>query len=204
MFALSQAEDIELLSLDEGNLVKALADGVEAVRTDYFSVLDDDDILLPGRMPQACRNMDAHPEADALVTPDTNNSLTAGRNGFPRASMRATRSRASSTQLAGAVWRYLPPFARWQRIFRGMPRYLEWTFLAFRLVRERRVHFCVDDPAPHFTMFDTPGSESQKLEYVAGDAGNILRMRDRSLPPHVQRLSQTSSQGLFMTPHTGV
>ena len=69
-----------------------------------------------------------------------------------------------------------------------MPRYLEWTFLAFRLVRERRVHFCVDDPAPHFTMFDTAGSESQKLEYVLAMPANISRMRDPSLPLHVQRL----------------
>ena len=92
MSALRQADDIELLSLDEGNLVKALAAGVAAVQTDYFSVLDDDDILLPHACRKRLEYMEAHPEADALVTPETSNSPTAARNAFPRVSIRATRS----------------------------------------------------------------------------------------------------------------
>jgi hypothetical protein len=195
MSRLRQA-DIEVVSLQEGNLVKALAAGVESVQTEYFSVLDDDDILLPDACRRRLAYMDAHPEADVLVTPGYK-QFTDGRteriparfnSGDPLASL------FESNWLApcGAIYRRSRVGAEY---FADMPRYLEWTFLAYRIIRERSVHFCVEDPVPHFTMFDTAGSESQKLEYVLAMPANISRMRDRSLPRHVRHLLEDKFAG---------
>jgi hypothetical protein len=189
MSALRQAGDVELLSLDEGNLVKALAAGAAAVQTDYFSVLDDDDILLPHACGERVRYMEAHPEADALVTPG-NKQFVDGRTERIPARFNPSDPLASLFESnwltpCGGIYRRSRVGSEY---FADMPRYLEWTFLAFRLIRERRVHFCVDDPVPHFTMFETVGSESQKLEYMLAMPGNISRMQDRSLPLHIQRL----------------
>jgi hypothetical protein len=46
----------------------------------------------------------------------------------------------------------------------------------------------MDDPEPHFTMFETAGSESQKLEYFVAMPENVSQMRDSSLPRNVQHL----------------
>jgi glycosyltransferase involved in cell wall biosynthesis len=186
---LKRAVDIELLTLEEGNLVKALAAGVEAVQTTYFSVLDDDDILLPGACEKRFQYMETHPEADALVTP--------GEKAFvdERSERMPLRFNADDPLTSLFDYNWLTPCGgiyRRSRVgpeyFASMPRYLEWTYLAFRLIRERRVHFCVDDPEPHFRMYETAGSESQKLEYFATMPENLLQMRDPSLPRHVQRL----------------
>ena len=185
---LKQPVDIELLPLDEGNLVKALATGVEAVQTTYFSVLDDDDILLPGACEKRFQYMETHPDADALVTP--------GERTFAERTERMPLRFDAHDALSSLFdYNWLTPCGgiyRRSRVgpeyFSSMPRYLEWTYLAFRLIRERRVHFCVADAEPHFRMYETAGSESQKLEYFATMPSNILQMRDPSLPRHVQRL----------------
>ena len=186
---LRQAEGVDMLTLDEGDLVKALAAGAAAVGTKYFSVLDDDDILMPQACSKRVQYMEAHPEADALVTPGRK-QFADGRTERIPARFNADDPLASlfdSNWLApcGGIYRRS---SIGESYFADMPRYLEWTYLAFRLVRERRVHFCVDDPVPHFTMFDTAGSESQKLEYFLAMPASILRMQDPSLPNHVQRL----------------
>ena len=187
--ALREADDIELLTLDEGNLVKALAAGVEAVRTKYFSVLDDDDILRTGACAKRLQYMEAHPEADALATPGEKQYADGRKEWMP------LRFNANDPLTSLFDYNWLTPCGgiyRRSRVgpeyFASMPRYLEWTYLAFRLVRERRIHFCMDDPEPHFTMFETAGSESQKLEYFIAMPDNVLQMQDPTLPRNVQRL----------------
>ena len=196
MTALRQAEDVQLISLDEGDLVKALTAGVEEVQTNYFSILDDDDVLLPDACRKRVEYMDAHPEADVLVTPGQR-QLADGHveriparfdSGDPLTSL----FRANWLPSCGGIYRRSRIGSEF---FAEMPRYLEWTFLAFRLIRERTVHFCVDDPFPHFTTFVTAESESQKPEYVLAMPANISRMLGQPLPPHAQRLLEEQLAG---------
>jgi len=187
--ALRQFDDIELLTLEEGNLVKALAAGVAAVRTAYFSVLDDDDILMAGACGRRFQYMEAHPEADALITPGQKQYADERTEWMP------ARFNANDPLASLFDYNWLTPCGgiyRRSRVgpeyFASMPRYLEWTYVAFRLVRERRVHFCMNDSEPHFTMFETSGSESQKVEYFTTMPDNLRRMQDPSLSGNIRRL----------------
>jgi glycosyltransferase involved in cell wall biosynthesis len=182
-------DDIDVLELEEGNLVNALVAGVEAVATEYFCVLDDDDILMPGSCRKRVRYMDAHPETDALVTPGEK-SWSDGRIEripayFDAHDPLLSLLKCNWLASCGGVYRRsrIGP-----EYFGSMPRYLEWTYFAFRLVRERSVHFWMDDPDPHFRIFETAGSESQTLDYIFAMPVSLARMRDRSLPARTQRL----------------
>ena len=187
--ALKQAADVDVLELDEGNLVKALTAGVEAVRTNYFSVLDDDDVFTTGACRKRYEYMQKHPEADVLATPGTK-QFADGRTEPIPARFDPNDPLAS---LFDCNW--LPSCGGMYRrarigadFFATVPRYLEWTYLAFRLARERRVHFWNEDAEPHFTIFETAGSESLGLDYVLALPRNIAQMRDTALPPHIQKL----------------
>ena len=187
--ALRHADDIDVQVFEEGNLVKALTFGVGAVRTPYFCVLDDDDVLMPGACRKRFEYMEANPSADVLVTAGIKQHAD-GR--IERVPARLDRN-DPLTSLFDCNW--LPSCGaiyRRARIgpgyFSSMPRYLEWTHLAFRLVRERCVHFSSDDNEPHFKIFETVGSESLSLNYVVALPGNIARLRDEALPEHIQHL----------------
>jgi glycosyltransferase involved in cell wall biosynthesis len=187
--ALKQAADIDVLDLEDGNLVKALTAGVAAVQTEYFSVLDDDDVFTTGACRKRYEYMVEHPEADVLATSGTK-QFSDGRTERIPARFDSNDPLAS---LFDCNW--LPSCGGMYRrarigadFFASMPRYLEWTYLAFRLARERRVHFWNRDAEPHFTIFETTGSESLGLNYVLALPRNIAQMHDSTLPPHIQRL----------------
>lgn len=186
---LKQAGDTNVLEFAEANMAKSLAAGVEVVQTDCYSVLDDDDILMPDALRKRVEFMESYLEADLLVAPGERSFLDGRTERIP------VRFNASDplTSLFDCNWlASCGGVYRRKRVgadyFASMPRYMEWTYLAFRLIRERRVCFSMDDPAPHFTVFDTAGSESKNLDYVIAMPANISRMHDPHLPVEIQRL----------------
>jgi len=69
--------------------------------------------------------------------------------------------------------------------FEGMPRYLEWTYLALRLALERRIAFL---DAPTFVYNeDTPRSLSKSPEYVTGQPEALQAVLRLPLPSDVRR-----------------
>jgi len=185
--ALKRARDTRVLELVEGDLVKALTAGVEAVTTPYFSILDDDDHLMAGAARKRIDYMDRHPEADVLVTPGQRQFMDGRTVRVPHLNGKDTiASLLDNNWLAscGGVFRRR---SVGHDYFASMPRYLEWTYLAFQLARERSVHFMMDDPFPHFTIVETPSSESRSLEYSLAMPGALAQMQDPSLPLEIQR-----------------
>ena len=187
--ALKQMDEIDLVQLPEGNLVKALTAGVAAARTKYFSVLDDDDVLKPDACEKRLHYMEIHSDADVLVTPgqrcDSQGCVARVPARFDDVDPLASLFDCNWLASCGAIYRRSRVSPEY---FASMPRYLEWTYLAFRLIRERSVHFCMNDPEAHFTIFETRGSESQTLDYFSSMPDNIARMHDQSLPSAIQRL----------------
>ncbi len=187
--ALREAGDIRVLERSEGNFPKALEAGTRAVETTYFCFLDDDDVLTPDAIRRRVAFLDAHPEADAVVTPGEkvfpDGRIERVPMQFDEANPLASLLKCNWLASCGGMYRRSrvgPDY------FETMPNYLEWTYLALRLIRERQVGFLLDESEPHFTIFDTAASESKKLAYVLALPENVARLRDPDLPREVQRL----------------
>lgn len=187
---------VGVLEQAEGNLVKALAAGVAAVETPFFSILDDDDILLPGACARRVAAMQARPDADVVATPGLKRWISGREEPLP------DRFDADDPMNSLFVSQWLPScggvFRRatvGPEFFAAMPRYLEYTDLAFRLLRQRRVAFLFDD-APHFIVFQTEGSDSASLEHTLALPRHLERIRAAHLPPRVDRAVARKIAGL--------
>jgi hypothetical protein len=69
--------------------------------------------------------------------------------------------------------------------FADLPKYMEWTLLAFRLLSAgKRVKFVA---TPTYRINDTPQSASKSREYRVATAGVIERMLALPLPADIRR-----------------
>jgi len=130
--------------------------------------------------------MDKHPEADVLVTFGLRKRLEGSVKRVPCAvgnNLIASLLDDNWLPSCGGVFRRQVVGPAY---FASMPRYLEWTFLAFRLARERSVRFMIDDPNPHYTIVESPSSESRSLDYSLAMPEALARMQDPSLPLAIQ------------------
>ncbi len=165
------------------DLPAAIRAGREAVETPFFTILDDDDYLLPGSLAVRIEELAALPDADVLVT---NGYIDDGK---ARHLCAKTMSVFADDPLGSLKKRnWLSPGSalfRAERIplalFDDIPRYLEWTFLALRLGRDYRIAF--SDAETFVYSANTPGSISNSEAYVRGQPAalsRILRMRLRA------------------------
>jgi glycosyltransferase involved in cell wall biosynthesis len=182
---------LRVATLDDADLPAALQAGRKMVDTAWFSELDDDDILLPEALSLRVRALEEVPEFDAVVT-----------NGFARDSAGDTLAisdilsveREPLRALLQANW-LLPGswLCRTDRvgtdIFEAMPRFLECTYLALRLVIDYRTRFLASPTVVYHT--DTPLSESKSLDYRLGQAAALRRLLALELPkdfrPHFRK-----------------
>lgn len=188
---LETTPNVRVLSQTKGNLVQALVTGVEAVDTRFFSVLDDDDMLLRSACRRRVEYMAVHPEVDVLVTPGEKRHLDGQVHFIPnfstldKSDLVASLLRSNWLASCGGVFRRSrigPDY------FEAMPRYLEWTYLAFQLANDCQVHFLEPDEPPHYTIFETESSESRELEYVFAMPASMALLRESPLPRHIERL----------------
>jgi len=183
---LRRRTDIRLTELPEPSLPGALQAGRALVDTPFFSVLDDDDKLLPGALRTRLDAFAAKPEADVVVT--SGYLEAAGRreleiDGFDRIAADPLRMLF--------VQHWLRPCAGCFRtsavttdFFATMPRYREWTYLALRCALALRIHF-VSQPTFVYRT-DTPGSLSKSLAYSLAGPDAITRMLQLDLPADVR------------------
>jgi glycosyltransferase involved in cell wall biosynthesis len=183
---LRHRRDITLVELAEANLPAALRAGRCRVQTDYFSVLDDDDVLLPGALATRRACLQAVPEAGVVVT----NGYLAGA-GSRRLNIEDFGP-IEADPLHGLLDRHwLPPCAGFFRtsavtadFFDGIPRYREWTYLALRLALALPIVFV---PRPTFVYTtDTPDSLSKSPAYSLAGPPAIARMLQLPLPADVR------------------
>lgn len=184
---LREREDVRLLLQDSADLPSALAAGRRSVDAPYFTVLDDDDVLLPGALERRIAALEAEPELDVVVT----NGLLRSRRGEERhlvdeAAIRRDPLRAllEGNWLLQGSW-----LARSDRVgpdlFRGIPRYLECTFLAVRFASSFRMRWLGEATVVHRT--DSPLAESLSPGYVLGQPAALRRILALDLPPDVRR-----------------
>jgi hypothetical protein len=187
--ALAAEPGVTIVERAEPDLVAALAAGVAAVETPFFCFLDDDDTLYPDAARRRLRWMARAPDTDVLVTPGERRHADGTVTPCP------DLARVDPDDLLGSLltvnW-----LASCGGVFRratvgpeafaAMPRYLEWTYLAFQLALDARVRLAPTDEAPHFTVFETAASESASPAYTFAMPGNLERLRTPALPARLR------------------
>jgi len=171
---------------EEANQKAAIELGRREVETPFFGFLDDDDEYLPGALSARLAPMLVDPSVDAVVT-----------NGYRMAGDQREEvipdADAVTADPAGALME-----SNWLSSCGGLYRadsigaeyfdpdirYLEWTWLAFRLALERRLVFL---PDATFVVNDTPSSLSKSAEYEDAIPEVLARMLAMEMPTRLRR-----------------
>lgn len=174
---LRHRSDIDLVQIETSSLSAAILVGRNQVKTPFFGFLDDDDEYLPGAVDIRLDAMRKDPEASIVVT-----------NGFRR---RDGVDHIAMNNLAdveedplsalfnenwlascGGLYRtsLLP-----STLFEDIARYLEWTWLAFRMTSLNKRVVVLD--LPTFRIHDSEVSESKSDEYLFSRIAILERMR---------------------------
>lgn len=188
--ALEADRSIRFFYREEGDLPKAINFGRRKVETPYFGFLDDDDEYLPGALSARLRPMLADWSVDAVVA-----------NGYWIAGDRREEVipdiDAVTADPVGALME-----SNWLSSCGGLYRtdsigidyfdpnirYLEWTYLAFRLALEKRLVFV---PEATFIVNDTPSSLSKSVEYEGAIPDVLKRILAMDMSARLRRKVRT-------------
>lgn len=182
---LEARSDLRVLQLAEPNIPAALLAGRRAVESPWFAQLDDDDVLSPQALSLRLQLLRENDEIDAVITNGTICSAR-GENPSPAIDDAALVSADPLSALVEGNW--LNPGAALFRsssvpasLFEGMPKFLEWTYLAVRLAQQHRLAFLDVPTYTHYT--DTPLSTWASEACTRGLPAAFDRLLELDLPP---------------------
>lgn len=172
-----------------GSLPRALKIGRQAVETEFFGFLDDDDEYINKAIDARLSILERDRDTDVVVS----NGLRIAENkerefltNFSSTQTDPLESLTRSNWLAscGATYRS----ARiTQDYFDERFKYLEWTLLAFKIAHNRSIAF---DHEYRFKIYDTPNSLSKSKAYEISQLGVLEEIAKLPLPPKVQKSVQ--------------
>jgi glycosyltransferase involved in cell wall biosynthesis len=183
---LARRSDIRLIQRTEPSLFKARRAGFESIRAQFFAILDDDDIFLPGALAKRLDALRADDTADWVVT---NGIFVMPDGDVPYIpDVEAVRRDPMGTLLdhcwlcsAGNLFR---KSAVAPDIF-DTTLSMDLTYIAFRLLAEgKKVRF-LDDST--FKYFYYPDSTSKQHSYNRHAAAAIQAMMRLNLPGRVRQ-----------------
>jgi hypothetical protein len=162
---------------------RALALGRRLVAAPFHAFLDDDDELLPHALAVRVACMEAHPEADVVVTSGLR--IVDGKRHVDLPDL----SRHAGDLLNGIIERcWLPSCAGLFRtsaigadLFEDLPDLCEWTAVAFRLATRRTEIAFLDTPS--YVIHDTPNSASKSDAFLQATLRVLRAMRAHPMPP---------------------
>jgi hypothetical protein len=176
---------VDCAYLEAGRLPMAIHHGRELVDTEFFAFLDDDDELLENGLRMRLDALRQQPDVAFVATngwirrlagDERNVDLKASvieADPFGAMVVRNWMTSASGLYRSCAVT---------AEDFEGMPSYLEWTYVGFRLAG-RPFRF-LDDPT--YRLYDLADSVSKSLAYRAGMIPALQRILGLQLPPHAR------------------
>jgi hypothetical protein len=165
---LSGTAGVECVYVEQGSLPLALLTGRQAVRSEFFAFIDDDDEFLHGGLGKRLAIARAHPDAAFVIS-----------QGWFRASSDvlqvAIPAHAIMADPLGTLlyenWLCTSASGLYRSTivtaddFAEMPSYLEWTYLGFRLAARHEFMF-FDEPT--YRRYDTTDSVSKSLSFRLG------------------------------------
>lgn len=187
---LEDRKDIKYLYLENPSQPKAIQAGRTLVETPFFSILDDDDLLFPHAMATRLEPMQNDHGTDVVVTNGifhnqfNANHATVNISDFREIKRDPLRTIKQQWMLTGASLFRTATIA--PSIFEGMPRYLEWTYLAVRLcLAKKNISFVNTPTILHF--LDHPFSIDRSDEAILGRPQAFQRILELELPEDVRR-----------------
>jgi glycosyltransferase involved in cell wall biosynthesis len=181
--ALRRRHDIRLFLLPQGGFPAALRFGRERVETPFFCFLDDDDLYLPDALQDRLETMLSQPHIDVLLTEglkevDGEFIPVPIRAHFDQENLFHSLMRSNWLASCGGFFRtesVEPEF------FDPNICHLEWTYLAFRLLKHKRIVH-VPFTNPHFLISDSVGS-SRSDAYLLEGLSVLPKILEHDLPP---------------------
>lgn len=179
---LQQLPGVRVLRREQPGSHGAIFEGRKAVRTPFFSYLDDDDEYLPGAVDRKLAEFAREASVDVVAS-----------NGIRRRGGRDERALKGLADVSAdplaALFRenWLPSCGVAFRTatvavaqFEDLPRHIHWSFLAFRLSMAGCKVATIDEPG--FVINDTPGSASKSDTYLMCHVEVYARML-AAMPP---------------------
>ena len=185
--SLEARDDLTVHYSEWASLPAAIRFGRSLVATQFFGFLDDDDEYLPQAIRTRLEPLLADPRIDFVATNGYDHvggtdQLRVTRdldvNGDPLVALMRENWLAS----AGGLYRSATIETD---LFDPEVRYLEWTYLAFRLSLSRQMTFL---DAPTYRIHDSPTSLSKSEAYEEAQVAVLRRMLDFEVPSMVRRL----------------
>jgi glycosyltransferase involved in cell wall biosynthesis len=174
--SLQARQDVNVIQIEEGSLVRAHHIGRQAVDTEYFSFLDDDDEYLPRALDVRMGGFEKAADVDLVVT---NGWLSGGATERPCYSRMARVESNPVEELLYENWLH-----NCNHLFRSSSvgvgyfedphAYLEWTWLRFKLGIDGKRVVALD--VPTFRYYDTPGSLSKSSRSITSRIAIYDRM----------------------------
>ena len=178
---------IQCIRLAQGGLPAALEAGRAQVKTEFFSELDDDDVLLPGSLDLRVRFLQARPDVDVVVA---NGQIRDNGDCAMSIPDVAAVRRDPLRALMRENW-LLPGAAVFRtstispELFADIPMYLEWTYLALLLLSKRKVSFLGEPALVHFAGH--PFSVDRSMACCLGRTQALERLLEMELSGFVKR-----------------
>jgi glycosyltransferase involved in cell wall biosynthesis len=175
-------DGVRVVQQPEGSLPAALQTGRRLVDTPFFAFLDDDDELLPGALARRAAALAAEPSAAAAVTAGDFVSVDGTRVRTPDIPSIRTDPVAALSRgnwLASAAGLYRTDHIG-EDVFANVPAYLEWTYVAMRLLLHHRIAFV--DEATFVCNVGSPESLSASESYLKGQPPALRRIIDLKPP----------------------
>jgi glycosyltransferase involved in cell wall biosynthesis len=181
--ALRNAPNSECLYLEQGSLPLALKAGREAVRSEFFAFIDDDDEFLENGLGRRLELLRGNPQAAFLISQGWfhTNGIDVPQTDLdaktiladPLGSMLRQNWVATSASGLYRTSKVVP------EDFAQMPSYLEWTYLGFRLASRHNFVF-TDEPT--YRRYDMIGSESKSPSFRRGMVKALRAILAQELP----------------------
>jgi len=183
---LRRRSDIRLLFQERANLAGAIQTGRQAVDTEYFAFLDDDDEYLPQAFARRLQVMSQRRDVDVAIS----NGLReqAGEHEVVIADLKQVAAdpmagMLRSNWLASCAGLYRS--SSFGEALFALPDYFEWTYLAFSLCLERKQLEFFDESV--FIVHDTAGSQSKSEHCRVAHADVLERLLALDLPTRIRR-----------------
>lgn len=171
----------------EGCAPRAVAAGRDIVDTEFFGVLDDDDVYFPTALAMRGEVLCADAALDAVIS---NGWCRMGEDRTPMIQdLSRVRADPAAALMAGNWIHAAAGLYRTQRIgaefFRDAPAMVEWTYIALRLALTRRIRFI--DALTYEIAGGSVDSLSQSAEYLRLQPGAIKTILSLPAPPAIKQ-----------------